>query len=149
MFNKKRKLKNFLINPKYQFKYIFWISLTGFILIFVNAYVFYSYISENYAILVDLSPMTDEAKAQLYKELYEILIKLGVFSFLFLVCVFFMGIILSHRTAGPLFHFRSVFNKIKDGDLSARIHLRPKDDFRDVAHDFNAMMDSVCKKIEK
>ena len=141
-----RKLKNLLINPKYQIKYIFWISLTGLGLVALNAGLVYHYVSENYAILVDLSPMTDEAKAQLYRELREIIIKLSLISIGFLSVVSFFGLIFSHRTAGPMYHFKRIFNAIKSGDTKARVHLRPKDDFQDVAQGFNEMMDSLTGK---
>ncbi|MGK5087392.1 methyl-accepting chemotaxis protein [Bdellovibrionota bacterium FG-2] len=142
-----RRLLNILINPAYQLKYVFWISTTGLALIFVNAAVFYFYVRENYAILVDMSPMTAEAKALLYRELHEILLKLGAGSFIFLLAVVGMGIILSHRTAGPMFHFKRIFSSIEQGDMSARVRLRPKDDFQDVAQKFNAMMDALAKRI--
>ncbi len=141
-----RRLLNFLINPVYQLKYVFWISTTGLALIFVNAAVFYFYVRENYSILVDLSPMTAEAKAQLYQELHEILLKLSAGSLVFLFLVVVFGVILSHRTAGPMFHFKRIFASIEQGDLNARVRLRPKDDFQDVAQKFNAMMDSIVKR---
>jgi methyl-accepting chemotaxis protein len=141
-----RSFKNILINPAYQFKYIFWISMTGVILVALNASVFYYYIRENYALLVDLSPMTDEAKAQLYSELNSIILKLSAASFVFLSVVSYFGIVMSHRTAGPMFHFKRVFGQIKDGKTDARIRLRPKDDFQDVATSFNEMMDTLSKR---
>ena len=146
MSSKNRSLKNILINPAYQFKYVVWVSLTGFTLIAANALIFYTYIKENYMLLVDLSPMDDAAKAQLYHELQEILIKLGVVSFIFLILAAILGIKLSHATAGPLYHFKRVFNEIKSGKVDARVRLRPTDDFKDVAQAFNDMMDSVQKK---
>ena len=143
MRDHQRKLKNLLINPKYQVKYVFWITLTGLSLVALNAALVYHYVSENYAILVDLSPMTDEAKAQLYRELREIVLKLSLISVGFLGIVTVFGVIFSHRTAGPLYHFKRVFQAISRGDTKARIHLRPKDDFRDVADSFNEMMDKL------
>lgn len=139
----RRNLKNILINPKYQIKYIFWLTFTGFLLIAINAVTFYWYVSENYTILVDLSPMTPEAKSQLYTELHQIILSLSAFSFLFLGAVAVLGLILSHRTAGPMFHFKRVFNEIRTGSRNARVHLRPNDDFQDVAQEFNSMMDSL------
>jgi sensor histidine kinase YesM len=146
MSSKNRSLKNLLINPVYQMKYVLWVSLTGFSLIISNAVIFYIYIKENYMLLVDLSPMDESAKAQLYHELQEILIKLGLVSFTFLVIAALLGIKLSHATAGPLYHFKRVFNEIKSGKTDARVRLRPGDDFKDVAEAFNEMMDSVQKK---
>jgi HAMP domain-containing protein len=146
MRNKHRKLKNFLVNPQYQIKYIFWLTLPGFILIAINASIFFYYIRENYMFLVELSPMTEEAKTQLYGELYQIIIKLVLISSAFLGFLAFLGIILSHRTAGPMFHFKRVFNEIKGGRPETRVKLRPKDDFQDVAKSFNDMMDQLsCK----
>lgn len=141
MSKKNRSLKSILINPKYQLRYIFWLTGTGLILVALNAGLFYSYVSENYQILVDLSPMTDEVKAQLYTELNQVMIKLIGLSLLFLVLVGILGIVFSHRTAGPMFHFKRVFNAVKNGDKSQRVRLRPTDDFQDVAKAFNDMMD--------
>ena len=87
--------------------------------------------------------MDEASKVQLYKELSEIMIKLGIFGIIFVLITGVIGIIMSHRTAGPMFHFKRVFGEIKKGKLDARIRLRPDDDFKDVANAFNEMMDSV------
>lgn len=139
----RRKLINLVVNPGYQFRYVFWVSLTGAFLVVLNAGIFYSYVKENYAILVDLSPMTDEAKALLYQELHQILLELGLASFAFILLVSFLGLVFSHRTAGPMYHFDRVFREIKEGKVDSRVRLRPKDDFRNVADTFNEMMDSL------
>lgn len=56
----KRSMRNILINPGYQMRYIFWITTTSLSLITLYSALTYHYIRENYAILVDLSPMTDD-----------------------------------------------------------------------------------------
>jgi hypothetical protein len=139
----KRNLKNLLINPDYQLRYVFWLTSSGFALVLLNALIAYSYINENYVTLVDLSPMTDEAKVQLYTELRHLIYALTGLSFVFMFVMIILGIFLSHRTAGPLYHFKRVFQEIKAGNLNHRIHLRPKDEFQDVAKDFNEMMDAI------
>lgn len=146
MSAKNRSLKNLLINPAYQIKYVFWVSTAGLTLITANAIVFYSYIKENYSLLVDLSPMDDAAKNQLYTELNEILIKLGVVGLIFVLLTAIIGLKMSHRTAGPMYHFKRIFNEIKNGKMDARVRLRPDDDFKDVAGAFNEMMDAIQKK---
>ncbi len=146
MSAKNRSLKNILINPAYQIRYVFWVSTAGVLLIAANALVFYSYIKENYSLLVELSPMDDASKAQLYRELNEILMKLGGVGLLFVLITGIIGIKLSHNTAGPLYHFKRIFGEIKNGKLDARVRLRPTDDFKDVASAFNEMMDAIQKK---
>ena len=146
---KNRSLKNILINPAYQIKYIFYVSTTGILLIAANASIFYAYIKENYATLIDLSPMEDNVKAELYHELNVIFLKLAVISSFFILITAFIGLKLSHRTAGPLYHFKRVFNDIKGGKTDARVRLRPGDDFKDVANAFNEMMDTVVPNTKK
>jgi len=142
---RRRSLRNFWINPEFQSRYIFWISASGLALVALNAAVFYFYTQENYAMLVDLSPMTDEAKALLYSELREIVTKLVLASAAFLGATAAIGVVISHRAAGPMFHFKRVFAEIRNGNRAARVNLRPKDDFQDVAIEFNRMMDSVVE----
>jgi len=142
----KRKLRNLLINPAYQLRYIFWTTLSGLFLIALNAAVFYVFIRENYKVLVDMSPMEDEVKVQLYRELHQVLIWLGSFSLIFLLVASLFGLILSHRSAGPMYHFKKVFGEILAGQHQSRIHLRPKDDFADVAKLCNEMIDHLQKK---
>ena len=141
----KRKFKNFLLNPSYQLKYVLWLTGTGLCLVTLNAAVFYTYTKENYDFLVQMSPMTDEAKALLYHELHSIILTLLGISLLFCLLMGILGIVISHRTAGPLFHFKRVFNEIKKGNVNQRVRLRPKDDFKDVAQAFNEMMDQLHK----
>ncbi len=139
----RRKLKNILINPRYQLKYVMLASFAGVILTIANATLFYRFVSENYAILVQLSPMTDEAKDLLYKELRTIVGFLTISSLAFVAVVAWLALMISHRTAGPLFHFNRVFNEIRSGKRDVRIHLRPEDDFQEVAESFNRMMDTI------
>ena len=141
-----RRLPNFLINPSYQFKYVFWITFTGITLLILNSSVFYYFIKQNYKILVDLSPMEDVVKVQLHRELKQILVYLTSFSILFIAVISLFATILSHRTAGPMYHFKRIFSDIQKGDLTARIHLRPKDDFQDVAQECNKMIDYLTAK---
>ena len=125
----RRKIKNLLINPQFQLKYIFWLTWTGLMLFIFFAINLYVHIKENYSILVDLSPMTPEAKHQLYYELDALVVKLSVGSLVFLSGCGDTGLVMSHRAAGPLFHMKRVFEAIRSGKRSERVHLRPKDDF--------------------
>lgn len=147
--NSKRSLKNLWLNPGFQGRYIFWISITGLLLVVINASIFYFFTRENYALLVDLGPMTAEAKAQLYRELWQIIGYLIIGSFGFLSVVAIVGLIFSHRAAGPIFHFTKVFTEVKNGNTALRIRLRPNDEFKEAAQAFNEMMDSLESKILK
>ncbi|MBL6990100.1 MAG: methyl-accepting chemotaxis protein [Bacteriovoracaceae bacterium] len=141
--SKHRKLKNYLINPRYQLKYVFWLGFGGLTLSVLNGLVAFYYIRENYTVLIDLADMTQEVKDLLYGELRMIAYKLLAFTFGFLIVVTIWGIMVSHRTAGLLYKMKVVFNDIKDGDTKLRLHPRKNDEFKDVAVSFNEMMDQI------
>lgn len=143
MSKSNRRISNLLINPKYQIKYVIWLSGTGLTLVALYSLIIYQYMKENYLLLVELSPMDDATKAQMYRELSRLIMVLGGSSVVFLVIASLLGVLLSHRTAGPLYHFKRVFADVRAGNLSSRV--RPGDDFRDVAGSFNEMMDSIQK----
>ena len=145
MGKEQRKLRNFIINPKFQFRYILFTTMWGLALVIINASVFYSFISENYEVFIELNDITDEAKAVLYQELYQIIYILIGLSITFLFTVAIFGIVLSHKIAGPMYKFRKTFKQIKEGNTNLRINLRPKDEFKEVALEFNSMMDSLSK----
>lgn len=139
----RRKLRNFLINPAFQLKYAFWLSASGLTLVSMNAALFYIYTRENYSTLVELSPMTDDVRRLLQAELHLIILQLSALSLAFVILMTLLGIVISHRAAGPLFHFNRIFREITEGNRQARVRLRPGDDFQDVAASFNRMMDSL------
>lgn len=145
MGKEQRKLRNFIINPKFQLRYIIFTTMWGLALVIINASVFYSFISENYEVFIELNDITDEAKAVLYQELYQIIYILIGLSITFLITVAIFGIVLSHKIAGPMYKFRKTFKQIKEGNTNLRINLRPKDEFKEVALEFNSMMDSLSK----
>ncbi len=148
MSKSQRKLKNYIINPKFQLKYIFWISAGGFILMGSYSLIFYYFIKENYMILVDMADMTTEARDLLYHELYVIILILGIFSFIFLIITTLIGVVFSHRVAGPLYKLNLVITKIKEGNLEERAKFRPNDEFIETANNFNEMLDTIIPKIK-
>ena len=141
-----RKIANIIIMPSYQIRYIFWLSARGFCLVGINALVVYHYFKENYLSLMELSPMTEAARNQLFNEMHQFLLIMIAVSLGFMALMTLVGLVVSHRTAGPLFHFKRVFEEIRSGETKARIRLRPKDEFKEVAEAFNKMMDTLQNK---
>jgi len=54
---------------------------------------------------------------------------------------FFSALKFSHDLAGPTVNIARVLKSVRDGDLSARIHLRKRDLVQDVAEEINALLD--------
>jgi methyl-accepting chemotaxis protein len=131
-----RQLKNFIINRGYQMKQVFWIAtvMLGLSVSFVSV------------VMIWIKAIFQELNVPMVVDLQGLFWNLVVVVILFVLMSIIFAIVLSHRTAGPMFKFKKVFTQIKEGDHAARIVLRPGDDFREVAEEFNTMMDSVLNK---
>lgn len=144
--SRRRKFRNLWLNSQFQGQYIRGLIGSSFLVMIGYGVVFYLHIKENYDTLVKLSPVSDEIKGELYHELNQIVFYLAGVSILFLISVGWIGLIYSHRVAGPLFKIKKVCKEICDGNSSARIKLRPNDAFRDVAEQLNLLIDTLQKK---
>jgi signal transduction histidine kinase len=143
---RRRKFRNLWLNAQFQGQYLRALLGSSFVVMIGYGVVFYLHIKENYDTLVTLSPVSDEIKAELYRELNQIVFYLAGVSILFLLSVGLIGLVYSHRVAGPLFKIKKVCKDICDGNTSARIKLRPNDAFRDVAEQLNLLIDILQKK---
>lgn len=60
-----------------------------------------------------------------------------------------LGIVLSHRIAGPIYRIEKFLNTVSTGDLSARLTLRKNDEFINVATAINTAIDSIKSNIRE
>jgi methyl-accepting chemotaxis protein len=69
-----------------------------------------------------------------------VFIVVNVVNFVFVaVLLGLTGFLMLKKTSGPLIRMSRDIRKITEGDLSSRIALRQKDDFKDVADELNRM----------
>ena len=131
-----RKLKNFIINRSYQMKQVAWIAtvMLGLSVSFVTV------------VMTWIRAIFQELNFPMVVDLQGLFWNLVVVVILFVVMSVLFAVVLSHKTAGPMFKFQQVFTAIKNGDHAKRIVLRPGDDFVEVADEFNAMMDKFLTK---
>ncbi len=141
----KRRLKNYLINKEYQLKYVYWLLITSLFGIGLVFGVILYNMKGNYDFLITLGKTNGVLLSQLRVLFLSLVEKFIIVGFFYLLIIFILGIYLSHRTAGPMFRFKKVFDEIANGNANARIQYRPKDDFKDVADSFNRMMDQFQK----
>jgi len=63
-----------------------------------------------------------------------------------LVAVIFIGgIFVSHRIAGPMYHFEKSARAVRDGDLSVNFNIRKTDEMKDAALSLEEMVESLRK----
>ncbi len=62
--------------------------------------------------------------------------------------VFIGGIFISHRIAGPMYHFEKSARAIRDGDLSVDFNVRKTDELKDAASSLEEMIESLRKDMK-
>jgi len=142
---KQRSLKNVLIMPGFQGRMIFFIILAGFACTALNAYLYYSYVVDSYDFILKYSSLSKELIADRYRDLYNFGLALGVATILIVLIIAILALFVTHRAAGSVYHIKRVIDEIRSGNTAQRVHLRPKDEFQDVAAAFNQLMDDLQK----
>jgi HAMP domain-containing protein len=140
MANKKRKLKNLLMNQGIQVPVLLLVILAGFL--FSNAILFYSFVRGNYEIFFNSYP---EASQDFIDLKYNDLLNFGwiliAVSTLTTIILAVYALIVSHRTAGAGYRIKAVVDEIKSGKTGSRIHLRKNDELQELAQSINELMD--------
>ena len=57
-----------------------------------------------------------------------------------------LGILYSHRIAGPLHNLRNKMQRIAEGEEPSTVGFRRNDQFRELAESFNAMIAKIAKR---
>ncbi len=142
----KRHPFNLLVDAKYQLRFVALLTLQGVLLAGLFTLLFYAYMRESYLSLMDLASLPDEAKDILLIQLRQAMLGMALLATLFAALLSGFGLLVSHRTAGPIRQFRKVFMEIRQGKTSSRVQLRSSDHFREMADEFNEMMDTILKE---
>ena len=91
-----------------------------------------------------LSPVKAEELADGFLFLHA---RLWPALFVVLVLLAFHSVLISHRIAGPLYRFRSVFRAVAEGDLLVWVRLRPTDYLTEEADLLNEMIGALRQKV--
>ena len=142
---KQRRLKNILILPGFQARMMFFIVLSGVACTAVNAYLYHSYVVGSYDFILKYSSLSKELIEGRYRDLYVFGVSLGLVTLVIVLLIATWALFITHRAAGSVYHMKRVIGEVRSGNLAARVHLRPKDEFQDLAQSFNQMMDELQK----
>ena len=134
--------KTIFIKKDLQIKFILFILLSvlfGMVLFGYQFLTFLQDIFKNHPVLLQ----------HVYEEGPKLIYPLIIKSTIFFALLAMISALLSHRIAGPIYHFEKVCREIKNGDKQARVKLRKGDAMSDLAEEFNSMLDTITKEEEK
>ncbi len=134
-----KRRKQLLINGKFQIRYI---SL-------ILGFMFITVVATGYTVYATTWIMFGEKLAAVYPQelLLEIVKKVNTILFLRMLfltpLVVFIGLVLSHRIAGPIYSIKKFLKKVSEGNYSNRLRLRKKDEMQDVAEALNRLVEKL------
>lgn len=139
--------KTYLINPRFQWRFIGFmavVSLLAISLLYASNILFFQDM-EREARSVGLTP--DNPYFDFLQEQKWSLSKLyfGVAALVF-VLMMVLGIRYSHRIAGPLYQLNNRMKRIANGEDLSPVKFRRKDQFLELAENFNAMIATLRKR---
>ncbi len=68
---------------------------------------------------------------------------IGLAAVLNISLVAFMGILMTHRVAGPMYSLVRQFRRVEEGRWYGQMRIRDGDDMRYVVRNFNAMIEAI------
>lgn len=134
-----RSYLNFLILPTYQWQFVGVYAVLGITLIATNLQLFYSFCKNCLYMFSVSAPVTIGSDPQMKLFLFLFI----VLSMLILIVLLIGGLILSHRSAGAIYHIHKVLKSAAQGDRSARVQLRRDDEHRELADSINYLLERM------
>jgi len=139
--SQQNRRRTYLINPRFQWRFIGFmatVSVLAISMLFVSNLVFFRNM-EHEALSVGLTrdnPYFDflqEQKSALSMLYFAV-------SGVVFVLMMALGILYSHRIAGPLYHLDRKMRRIAGGEVPSPLQFRRRDQFRELTESFNAMV---------
>ncbi len=144
---KKWRRKNYFIKRDLQGRYIF----TFFLFVFIGSILFtviFSLLSSN-----TLTVVYDNYNLKIGKTplilLKDILSAQWIFIVISGLVVVVLSMFLTHRFAGPLYRFERTLESLIEGNLKCRIHLRKKDEAKEMADLFNVLIERLSINLKE
>ena len=139
--------KIYLINPRFQWRFIGFmavVSLLAISILFVSNVLFFRNMTQD-ALAAGLTP--DNPFFDFLKEQKSALsmVYFGVSGVVF-VLMMGLGVLYSHRIAGPFYRLNSHMTKIAHGAEPTPVKFRQRDQFQELAASFNAMIARLKKQ---
>jgi len=129
--------KFFLVNPQFQLKYSFIIMLFGVGFGIISAVYSYTYLKVTIVELVGHQSVIES------RFLIPFLVTFGIVVLTFVIFLFFIGLVLSHRIAGPLYAFEKFLEDLSKGKVRD-LRLRTGDNFKHL----ESLADELGKKLK-
>lgn len=138
--------KIFLINPEFQLKFSFYISLLILISSLLYPITIYNLLSEIMVSMQKVNPRLFSNLSEKRGTLITVLVmwQLGFSALVFIVCIFF-----SHKIAGPMYKLQKFLLGKINGTEDGKLYFRKGDHFQEIAETVNNVFETIEEQKEE
>ena len=148
---KKRKLRNYLLDRRFQLKYTGMVLLVTLAVASVLGYFAYSFSrgqTEAFTAQLAAQPDLDEATASdlerfARQEDRRVRNAIAAGVLVLSIALGLTGILVTHRVVGPAYRMRRLFEHVGEGQLRVTTRIRKGDELQDLYQSFANMVDSL------
>jgi hypothetical protein len=146
----KRQIKNFLINPAFQFKFALIPAISSIIAVIIAIFICTFYLKNAYFQFMNASTdYSPELVNYFTDQLNTTILILTISLTSLIIIIVFMGIYLTHKVAGPIYKMEKHIEKILREKSLEPLYFREGDEFQDLALKFNDLIKNVNLTGEK
>jgi uncharacterized metal-binding protein len=147
----KRHLKNYLLDPSLQLRYVAFVTLLAAAICGVFGYLIWAQKSQASQVIIDgirqVEWIDAAMKAEITRDLHAsdvgILYKMGLFALGLILVLSGFLIVMTHKVAGPLYKVAHYFMQLRDNKVPTVTDLRRGDQFHDFFERFKEMNEAV------
>jgi uncharacterized membrane protein YjgN (DUF898 family) len=123
-----RQLKNFVLNPKMQFRMSIYFIAFGLAVLGVMIAAIFSQVNDVHELISMTDGVPVEQQLAIGEKLMSIVRVAMIFFIFILMAAAVYGVIVSHRIAGPMFAILAYIEELKKGNYTTHRELRPYDE---------------------
>ncbi|MFN7684184.1 MAG: hypothetical protein ACK5QT_02095 [Oligoflexia bacterium] len=144
-FTKLLQRKRFLINPKFQFRFAFYLCTW----VLALSAIFPFLLSQTFMLLAEqlVSNPSGPEVDYVIQVRNELLRSLYLVEGLFILVVAGISVFISHRIAGPIYKLNQCLREAaRTGELNPNLKFRSTDHFQELADSYNALARAILQK---
>jgi signal peptidase II len=131
--------KSYWINPKFQIQYVSKLIMFGLGFAIISGTYSYAFLKVTIVDLMGRQPHIQD------RFLIPFLVTFAIVSLTFIIILFFVGLVLSHRSAGPIYAFERYLKDIMNG-VGRPLKLRTGDEFTQLEKMAQNLTEHLTKK---
>lgn len=142
----KRKIKNYLINPDFQLKFVVYFIVSGVAVVGGMMAFIIRTMTHLRQELLRQKYTSEGLRALLNETTTEMIFIMGLTLVIFAGVAFVYSVIISHRIAGPVVAINAFINDLKKGNYESQRRLRDYDDLKSIMDNLYELAESLKGK---